>query len=141
MIGSARDPLGNVATSLPDQPLPFAADIHDGQIARAKCGAFDWKAAVLEMGEPGSRPHWSIIAKVAHVQHLKRPFSRGSCQSRRHHLRAARDRPSLSSLGSGHHHFDIAAAALWHTSRRRHSGTGVSGPYQRACSVGSSSLR
>jgi flagellar motor protein MotB len=28
-----------------------------------------------------------------------------------------------------------------HTSRRRHSGTGVSGPYQRACSAGSGSLR
>jgi hypothetical protein len=27
------------------------------------------------------------------------------------------------------------------TSRRRHSGTGVSGPYQHACSAGSGSLR
>jgi hypothetical protein len=27
------------------------------------------------------------------------------------------------------------------TSRRRHLGTGVSGPYQRACSAGSGSLR
>src|SRR5215471_5098930 len=58
---SPRGPLRHVAASLPDQPLPLAADMQHREIACAERRAFDWKAAALEMGEPVC--HWAIIAK------------------------------------------------------------------------------
>jgi hypothetical protein len=46
---STRGTFGDIAASLPDQPLPFAADVHHGQITGAERRAFDWKAAVFEL--------------------------------------------------------------------------------------------
>src|SRR5215469_3810800 len=83
---SPRGPLRHIAASLPDQPLPLAADMQHREIACAERRAFDWKAAALEMGEPVC--HWAIIAKSDQGQHLERPFSRGSCRSRITHERA-----------------------------------------------------
>jgi hypothetical protein len=52
IIGSTRGTLRHVAAGLPNQPLPFTADMQNGQIARAERGAFDWHAAVFLLCEP-----------------------------------------------------------------------------------------
>jgi hypothetical protein len=131
---SPRGTFRHVTASLPNQPLPFAADIQDGELTRAKRRAFEWKAAALVLREPVSGLHWSIIAKADHGRHLKRPFSRGSCRSPITHERAdiacaiaARFRsPTMSTSW---------LPPREHRRRSRHSSTG------RACSVGSGSLR
>jgi hypothetical protein len=47
-----RGTFGNIAASLANQPLPFAADMQDGEITEANRRFLDWKAAVFEMREP-----------------------------------------------------------------------------------------
>jgi hypothetical protein len=79
-------------------------------------------------------------------------FSRLKSQSLRTRNGLEKTRPranrSIASFPRPHRRFapltTMSTLRLPHceqTSRRRHSGTGVSGPYQRACSAGSSSPR
>lgn len=49
---SPRGTFGHVAPITTNQPLPFAADVQHGEIARAERRAFHWKAALLVLCEP-----------------------------------------------------------------------------------------
>src|SRR5882757_2087914 len=49
---SPRRAFAHVAASLPDQPLPFAADMQNGKITGAERRPFNRKAALLVLCEP-----------------------------------------------------------------------------------------
>ena len=75
---SPRRTFGNVAASLSNQPLPFAAHMQNGQVAGAKRRFLDWKAAMLPMREP-VRPEVTKRPDFTHKRtnhELRRPCER-----------------------------------------------------------------